>query len=160
MTVTSRIPATLAYLFATFTAAPTLGAAPSPVAVWYGPAGSWAPQSLYIGLNDPDPGVIPTSAVGNQEWVGQPGRHRNEMFSVFCCAEFWSEDTDFPTAVNGVTGIVAAVETILQADINLGGNILFLDPGVTGQALRMNLTDKGAVAQVQFQIDCKARIGG
>ncbi len=59
-----------------------------------------------------------------------------------------------------VYAIVAAVETLMQADTSqFGGNVLFPDPGMTtGQLLQNNA---GAVtARVPFDLTFKSRVGG
>jgi hypothetical protein len=91
--------------------------------------------------------------------VGPGNRKRDELFDVFCVAEAWSGDTDTQTALTQVYNIVAAVEDLTRNDANLGGNILFLNAGVTGHTLKWNNTDQGAAARVQFLLSCKARIG-
>ena len=71
-----------------------------------------------------------------------------------------SPTEDFTVRV-AATGIVAAVETLMQADTTqFGGNILYPAPGVTGLALLQNNTQQGAVARVAFDLAFKARIGG
>jgi hypothetical protein len=59
------------------------------------------------------------------------------------------------------TGIVAAVETVMQADATqFGGLVLYPAPGITGLALLQNNTDRGAIARVTFDLTFRARIGG
>jgi hypothetical protein len=159
---TSAIPATIDYLVTTFAASTRLGAAVDPVKVYDGPQVSeeFPKLILWIGLDDPDtsPGA-PMAATSTQAWVGPGNRWRDELFDIMCVAEAWSGDTDVKTARVAAYAIVAAVEDLTRADANLGGNVLFINPGVTGHTLRQNNTSKGAVAQVQFLISCKARIG-
>lgn len=157
---TSAIPGTLRYLVNTFRAAATLGAAADPVRVFFAREVSdeFAKLALWVGMDDPDVD-IPTAATSTQAWVGMPARAVDELFDVFLVAEAWSGDTDPGAAMDAAYGIVAAVENLTRADANLGGNVLFIRSPTTGHTLRLNNTDKGAVAQVQFLISCKARIG-
>ena len=158
---TSAVPATIDYLVTTFTTAATLGAANPPVSIIDGPAVSEAfpKRALYVGLSDPDtsPGA-PTAATTIQEWAGMPARTRKETFSIFCTAESWSGSTDIRTARLDAYAIVAAVEDLVRVDKYLGGNAN-VDPGITNLTLRQNNTTTGAVAQVQFELGLKSRIG-
>jgi hypothetical protein len=161
--VTSRIPALIDYLVALFTNAATLGQATPPVTVFDGPAttGLDAPLKLFVGLHDPDAGGAEGAADSQQEWAAIGRLGRNEMISVHCCAEAWAGTDDLKTVRVAATGIVAAVETLMQADTSqFGGNVLFPDPGITQLALLQNNTQQGAVARVAFDLNFKSRIGG
>ena len=163
MTVTSRIPALIDYLVGLFAGAATLGAATPPVTVFDGPAttGLDPPLALYVGLHDPDNPATDNAADSVQEWgaIGKLGR--NETIVIHCCAQAWAGTDDMKTVRVAATGIVAAVEALMQADTTqFGGNALFPDPGITALALLQNNTQTGAVARVQFDLVFKARIGG
>lgn len=162
-TVTSRVPALIDYLVALFTADATIGAAAPPVTVYDGPptTGLDAPLKLYIGLADPDnPGAEP-AAESQQEWAALGRLARNETTTIHCCAEAWAGTDDLKTVRVSATGIVAAVEAVMQADsTQFGGNALFPAPGVAGLALLQNNTDRGAIARVAFDLIFKSRIGG
>jgi hypothetical protein len=163
MTVTSRIPALIDYLVALFTSAATLGQATPPVTVYDGPAttGLDAPLKLFIGLADPDSDAAEPAADSTQEWAALGRLGRNETITIHCCAEAWAGTDDLKTVRVAVTGIVAAVEAVLQADTTqFGGNVLFPDPGITGLALLQNNTQTGAVAREAFDLVFKSRIGG
>ena len=163
-TITSTVPTVLAALVTLFQNSASLGQATPPVTVYDGPVTTAdVPQLiLWVGLDDPDADSAPTAASSVQEWAALGKRGRNETVTVECVAEAWSGVDDIATVRSSVYGIVAAVETVMQAtdSTGLGGNILFPDPGVTGGVLRQNNTTVGAVAQVGFQIILKARIGG
>ena len=59
-----------------------------------------------------------------------------------------------------VTGIVAAVETLMQSDTTqFGGNVLFPDPGLKNLSLPQNSTDHGALARQTFDLTFRCRIG-
>lgn len=162
LTGTSRIPATIDYLVGIFTASTSLGAATPPVAIYDGPTVTRAPDQLilWVGLEDPDSAGLAAMAEGTQEWVGPGSRARNEMFSISCCAVAWSGGMDVRTARLTAAAILAAVEDLLRRDANLGGNVLFVAPGVTSTRWSQNNSSDGAVCQVMFEIACKARIGG
>ena len=163
MTVTSRLPALIDYLDALFTADPTLGAASPPVTVYDGPptTGLDAPLKLYVGLADPDnPGVEPAGE-SLQTWAALGRRGRDEMVTIHCCAEAWSGSDSIQSVRLSATGIVAAVETLMQADTTqFGGNALFPDPGITSMVLSQNNTTTGAIARQSFDLIFKCRIGG
>jgi hypothetical protein len=163
MTTTSRIPALLDYLVTLFTNSALLGAAVPPVTVYDGPAttGLDAPLKLFVGLSDPDNPNAEPAADSVQEWAALGRQARNETVTVHCCAEAWAGTDDMHTVRASATGIVAAVEQVMQADTTqFGGNALFPDPGITGLALLQNNTQTGAVARVAFDLIFKARIGG
>jgi hypothetical protein len=59
------------------------------------------------------------------------------------------------------TGIVAAVEVLMQSDsTQFGGNVLYPAPGVSVGALLQNNTSVGAIARVAFDLVFTSRIGG
>lgn len=163
VTVTSRLPALIAYLVNLFTTDPTLGAATPPVTVFDGPPTTLldAPLKLYVGLSDPDSEAAEPAGESVQEWASLGRRARNESVTIHCCAEAWAGTDDMATVRASALGIVAAVETLCQADsTGFGGNILFPDPGITGLALTQNNTTHGAIARVSFDLVFKSRIGG
>ena len=163
MTVTSRVPALIDYLVALFTGAATLGAATPPVTVYDGPPTTAldAFLKLYVGLSDPDnPGAEP-AADFTQEWGGLGRLARNETIAIHCCAEAWSGTDPLQSTRVAVTGIVAAVEVLMQSDsTQFGGNVLFPAPGVAGGSLVQNNPDTGSIARVAFDLIFKSRIGG
>ena len=162
-TITSRIPALIDYLVTLFQGSALLGQATPPVTVFDGPAttGLDAPLKLFVGLADPDnPGTEP-AADSQQTWAALGRLGRDEMIVIHCCAEAWAGTDDLKTVRTSATGIVAAVEQLMQSDTTqFGGNALFPDPGITGLQLMQNNTQQGAVARVAFNLIFKARIGG
>jgi hypothetical protein len=168
-TVTSRLPALIDYLVTLFQNATALGgpvvngAQTGPVTVYDGPAttGLDAPLKLFVGLSDPDNPAADPAGDFTQEWAGLGRLARNETSTVHCCAEAWAGTDDLKTVRVSVTGIVAAVETLLQADsTQFGGNVQFPAPGVTTGALLQNNSDRGAIARIAFDLTFKSRIGG
>jgi len=163
VTVTSRLPALLTYLVALFTADPTLGTATPPVTVYDGPPTTLldAPLKLYVGLTDPDADTVEPAGDSQQQWASLGRRGRDEMVTIHCVAEAWSGDDSIANIRASVMGIVAAVETLMQADTTqFGGNVLFPDPGITAVMLSQNNTSTGAIARASFDLVFKSRIGG
>jgi len=163
MTVTSRVPALIDYLVSLFTNAATLGQATPPVTVYDGPAttGLDAQLKLFVGLHDPDSGGAEEAAAFTQSWAALGRLGRDEEITIHCCAEAWAGTDDLKTVRVAVTGIVAAVETLMQSDTTqFGGNALFPDPGITAGVLMQNNTQQGAVARQAFDLIFRARIGG
>jgi len=160
MTLTSRVPAVIDYLVTAFTAASTLGAATPPVAVYDGPVVTEAPTQLvlWVGVDDPDSEEAPIGAESESEWGSLGALARNEQITVHCVAEAWSGDTDVKATRVAAYGIVSAVETLLRADVSLGGTLPSGWCEVTGMQLRQNNVAQGAVARVAFHINCRARI--
>jgi hypothetical protein len=161
MAATSQVPTVIGYLVDTFTAAATLGAATPPVSVRCGPqlSGDFSQLALFVGVDDPTQST-PTAATSDQTWVGMGARARDEQLSVFCTAEAWSGETTTRDAMDAVYGIVAAVETLLLADVYMGGLALFEAPGSTGHTLKWQQGEGGLAAHVSFRIDVKARLNG
>jgi hypothetical protein len=155
--VISRIPSVLDYLVATFTAAPALGAATPPVTVYDGPVTTADAPGLvlWVGLDDPDSAQAPLAAASDRQWSGLGGQ--SELITIYCAAESWTGVDDIRTERVAAYGIVAAAATLVRADVTqFGGNGLLADPGVTGDALRQNNTDRGGQARVTFEIILKA----
>ena len=163
MTVTSRVPALLDYLVALFTNDATLGQATPAVTVFDGPPTTELdpPLALYVGLSDPDNQAAEAAADFVQEWAAIGRQGRNETTTIHCCAQAWSGTDSISTMRVAATGIVAAVEVLMQSDsTQFGGNVLYPAPGVSVGALLQNNTSVGAIARVAFDLTFKSRIGG
>lgn len=164
MTTTTKVPAVIDYLVATFGAAATLGAATPPVVVYDGPAvadGS-ATLVLWVGVSDPE-ATPPEAAASQHDWAGLGKMAINETLSVFCTAFAWTgaESSGFQGARAAVAAIMAAVEDIVRGDATLGGTVQV--PGnaqVTNAVWTQAPTTQGPAARVTFEITAKARIGG
>ena len=162
-TLTSRVPALIDYLVGLFQGAATLGQASPPVTIFDGPATTELDPglALYVGLTDPDSESAEEAAAFTQQWAALGRLGRDEMITIHCCAEAWAGTDDLKTVRTSVTGIVAAVEQLMQSDsTQFGGNALFADPGITALQLLQNNTQQGAVARLAFDLVFKARIGG
>jgi len=164
-TITSRVPALIDYLVALFTNASTLGAAAAPntVTVFDGPPTTELdpPLALYVGLSDPDNPAAEVAADFTQDWAAIGRLGRNETTTVHCCAQAWSGVDPLQTIRVSATGIVAAVEVLMQSDpAQFGGNVLYPAPGITSLVLSQNNTDRGAIARVAFDLMFQSRIGG
>jgi len=163
VTVTSRVPALIDYLVTLFTNDPTIGAATPPVTVYDGPPVTAlnTPLTLYIGLTDPDSDAMEPMAESQQTWAALGRRGRDEIVTIHCVAEAWSGSDTVQAQRIAAAGIVAAVETLMQADTTqFGGNVLFPDPGMAVVAWSQNTTTTGAIARAAFDLVFKSRIGG
>ena len=161
-TVTSRVPALIDYLVTLFTNAATIGGATPPVTVYDGPPTTAldAPLKLYVGLSDPDNDGGEPAADFTQEWAGIGRRARDEIITIHCCAEAWSGTDQIQSVRLAVTGITAAVETLMQADsTQFGGNVLFPAPGFAAGSLVQNNAPV-VIARVPFDLVFRSRIGG
>lgn len=156
---TSKIPDVVAWLVPTFTTAPTLGAADPPVLVLDGPevANEAAKLILWVGVDDPDD-LTPLGAESAQEWAGLGAQRKNELLSIPCVARAWSGANDIASARASAFAILAAVEDVVRGDASLGGTVLVTLDGVSSIRLRQASRPTGAIADVSFQIDAKARI--
>ena len=151
------------YLVSLFQNDATIGLATPPVTVFDGPAttGLDAPLKLFIGLHDPDAAGAEEAGGFTQVWAALGRLGRDETVVIHCCAEAWAGADDLKTVRDAVTGIVAAVEVVMQSDTtSFGGNALFPDPGITAGVLMQNNTQQGAVAREMFDLLFKCRIGG
>ena len=163
MTITSRVPALLDYLVALFTNDATLGQAAPAVTIFDGPPTTELDPALalYVGLSDPDNTAAEAAADFSQTWAAIGRQGRNEVTTIHCCAQAWAGTDDLKTVRVSATGIVAAVEVLMQADTTqFGGNVLFPSPGIGVGALLQNNTDRGAIARVAFDLVFTSRIGG
>jgi hypothetical protein len=168
MTVTSRGPAMLSYLFALFSGDATLGgpivngAQTGPVAVYDGPPTTLLDPSLklYVGLTNPDDTTGQAAYDSIQSWASLGRRARNEDLTIHCCAEAWSGDDSIPVSRTACAVITAAVEMLMQADISqFGGNVLYPNPGFTNLAAPQQNSGGGLVRQA-FDLQFMCRIGG
>jgi hypothetical protein len=161
MTVTSRVPALIDYLVALFTNAATLGQATPKVTVYDGPVVTGDVENLVLWVGLSDPAIPAESAHFEQDWAAIGRRGRDEMTTIHCCAVAWGGADSLAAQRVAAFGIVAAVETLLQADTTqFGGNVLYPAPGITGGALTQMSTDRGPAARVAFDLIFKSRIGG
>jgi hypothetical protein len=162
---TSRIPAVLDYLVATFTAASTLGAATPPVTIIDGPAVNADPGPLALWVGCGDIGLAVTdAATATQQWAALGRQARDEQLTIFCTAQAWSGSDDIRVLRLAAAAIVAAVEDLVRNDSSLGGTVT-----VPGNAAVTNATwqqgpglsgDRGMAVRITFEISAEARIGG
>lgn len=151
--IISVVPSVLDYLVTTFAAAPTLGTATPPVAVYDGPVTTDDADMLvlWVGLEDPDAETGQLAADSMREWSGLAGQ--SEKIVIYCAAESWSGDTNISAERVRAYGIVAAVEALVRADTTgFGGNAMIANPGVSEARLVQNNTTRGSQARVTFQI--------
>ena len=158
---TSRVPDVVGWLVDTFTAAATVGGATPPVSVFCGPAltGDFAKLALFVGVDDPDlleQGQPLIAATSDQTWPAYGTQVRDENLTVNCVAEAWSGDTDTRAAMTAVYGIVAAVETLLRADVTMGG--LVMTSSSTGEGFRWRQGPGGICAYVPLRVEAQAAI--
>jgi hypothetical protein len=153
--VNSSVPALLDWLVSAFQAAPTLGQATPPVAVYDGPVTLAEDDKLvlWVGLADPDTVPPQPAATFEQSRQGMGQVTRDEVSVIRCAAEAWAGTDDLSTVRHAAFAITAAVEAIIRADTTrFGGNAQLAAPGVTGGELLQDNTQQGAVARVVFQI--------
>jgi hypothetical protein len=164
-TITSRIPALIDYLYNLWTADSTLGAAAGAarVTVFDGPTTTLdaAPLQLYVGLSNPDNPAGEPAGDSVQEWAALGRLGRNETTTIHCAALAWSGTDDMHTVRVAATGIVAAVETLMQNNTTqFGGNVLFPMPGITTISVTQSNQTPGSQCVVAFDLIFKSRIGG
>jgi hypothetical protein len=151
MTGTSRIPAVLDALVAAFTTA----LAAADVTVTDGPPGLDQPlRELCIGHTREDDEIAFT-----QEWAGQGGLSRNEMFEIPNMLYLRTGDTNLSALRLALFGYLATIESTLRADPTLGitGFTVRAEFGTSG-SYKQEVTERGLVLRVRFTIRVKTRI--
>lgn len=156
---TSVIPAAIDYLVDTFRAAATLGAAAPPVQVLDGPeVGDMARlQTLWVAVNDIED-VAPTSGSSQQSWAGLGAQRKNEQLSIPCVIRTWNGDGSVRDARASAFAVLGAVEDIVRGQADLGGLVIVTLNGVDNLRLRTLVNPDGALADLAFTVDSKARI--
>lgn len=157
---TTAIPDAIDWLVDTCRAAATLGTADPPVLVFDGPqpADTSPGRLLWIGASEVDLPEATESAAATQEWAGLGAMRKNDLLSIPCVARGWSGDEDFRGVRRAAFEVLGAVEDIVRANASLGGTVLVTLPGITNVRYRQALTDRGALADIGFDIAAKARI--
>jgi hypothetical protein len=155
---TSQIPALIDALFSRATTA--LAASSVLVTDGYGVTDDPA-DFLMIGIEEPS---IPAAGfAGSSDQVPGPmstARPRDENGAVWCAAYSWNGDGIQKTARDAAYSYMAAVETILRADPNLGiasGGNFVAQMGDT-QRLTQNQDSNGSDALLIFNVIFFARI--
>ena len=150
----SKAPALIDWLVAAFTAAPALGQATPPVAVYDGPVVTAAGDKLllWVGLQDPDNEGIETAAAITQSRDDLGQATRTERSDIYCVAEAWAGTGDLATVRHAAAGILAAVETLIRADTTSFGGNGQATPGLSAGDLLQNNTPEGAFARWPFTI--------
>ena len=113
---------------------------------------------LMIGVEDPDTDDAAFSADTKQSWANANHTTRDESGELTCAALSWNGNGDQKAARDAVYAITAAVETFLRDNppLNVAG-VLWTGFGSSSQ-LSQAQGDGGAVAQLIFRIDFRARI--
>lgn len=168
MSLTTRVPPAIAYLVATFTAAPTLGGPvvngnqTGLVQVLDGPVvtADPGPLTLWVGVDDIASGA-PAAASSVQQWQPGLGRtNRTEVLSIHHVAQAWSGSDDVAVLRAATAGIMAAVEDLVHADPSLGGTLRGAHSAVVSAAeWRQGPTQRGMAVRVMFSINATAITG-
>jgi len=155
---TSRLPALIDALVSRATTA--LNALPVLVIDGYGVDDNPG-DFLMIGIEEPS--IAAAGFAGSSDQVYGPSstaRPRDENGAVWCAAYSWNGDGIQKTARDAAYSYMAAVETLLRADPNLGiasGGNFVAQMGDT-QRLTQNQDSNGADALLIFNVSFFARI--
>lgn len=154
--VTSRVPAAVAALLDILRAAPSLAEVhieDGPTAVNYTDL-----DRIYVGWQ---PNADAAVAL-QQDFNAAGARTRDESFTIACYAESRSGDTDMAARRERAFEIVAVVEDALRATNaaptapTLNGTVLWAH--LTAGDLYQQQSANGAIAGVDFQVSCFARL--
>lgn len=162
---TSSLPSVIDYLVGTFTAAPGIGAATPPVAVYDGPSSSepgLVDRALYVAMDDPGIGTAATTgAVAGTvswEWASLGAQRRYEQIAVPCVILCVDAGGNMRAARTLCTDLYATVDAlIVPGDVSMGGRVLYVT-GLSEGTMRTDQFSVGAVAWLTFAFECKARI--
>lgn len=115
---------------------------------------------LMIGIEEPSIPAASFAGSSDQIWGPQGGRKRDENGAVWCAAYSENGDGVQKTARDAAYSYMAAVETLLRADpnmgLNTGGNFV-AEMGDT-QRLTQDQNSNGASALLIFNVKFFARI--
>lgn len=154
--VTSRVPAAVAALLDILRAAPSLAEVhieDGPTAVNYTDL-----DRIYVGWQP----NADSAVAAQQDFANAGARTRDESFTIACYAESRSGDTDMASRRERVYEIVAVVEQALRATNaeptapTLNGTVMWAH--VTSGDLYQQQSANGAIAGVDFQVSCFARL--
>lgn len=147
--MTSRLPAAIDALVATFGAVTTTfdgpGALPQ---VW--------PDELVIvgGTEDPDD----DAATASYEWAGIGAKKRNEAGEITCAVLVQQGDLDVKENRNRAYILLAALESAVVSDPTLGGAVIsgwFLP---SSAIFRQRQNDRGSYARIVLTVSYQSRI--
>lgn len=114
---------------------------------------------LMVGWDDPD-NDRGNSGEARQSWAGLGARARDEEGTVTCLVLCRDGGNQIATARASAKAITDQIEADLRSDPNLGGavpGLMWIGYG-TRTDLKQWLSDRGAVAQLTFELAFKARI--
>lgn len=154
--VTSRVPAAVAALLDILRAAPSLAEVhieDGPTAVNYSDL-----DRIYVGWQP----NADSAVAAQQDFNSAGARTRDESFTIACYAESRSGDKDMEARRERVYEIVAVVEDALRATNaaptapDLNGTVMWAH--LTSSDLYQQQSANGAIAGVDFQVSCFARL--
>lgn len=153
MALTTAVPGTIDALVALF------AGALDPDAVIDGPGLSdYEPGSyVLVGVDDPDGEALISAADAEQSWAWLGHAARDEKFTIPCAAVCIDGDDDQKAARDGAYAVLATIVDALTTDPSLGGLLLY-SAGVIGHQLQQAQVEHGALAIVQFRVECRARL--
>lgn len=110
---------------------------------------------LFVGVQDPS-GDDMLAADAAVSWAGIGKMSRDERFTIWCTAQSVDGAARMQTARNAAFALVAAAETTVTTNSNLGGVVI---QGITDQfVFRQHQATSGAIAEVTFGVLCHARL--
>jgi hypothetical protein len=151
MAWTSKLPAAMDALVATFTAWPGL----AEVTVRDGPSTSQAPlqEVVSVGYTGEDG----TDAESTLLTEGMGGAVDREQFTIRCAAAVLVGGDGVAGARGRAYELLAEAGAAIAADRRLGGSVM--RAMISSHSLTMDQTPKGAQAVVMFEVSCDAYSG-
>lgn len=115
-------------------------------------------DTLYIGWDGTEEGSDAAST--DQEWAGLGNRARDENLTITCYAEATRGDTTLKPTRDAALAVVAAVETALRSDPQLGGALTGPSHAQFGaiDRLAQPQTPAGSRCGVVFTVTAFARL--
>lgn len=112
---------------------------------------------VFVGVSNPDSEDYDDAADSSQGWAWLGHQRIDEDITIHCVAVGWNGDASMKAARDEVYGVMKIVSQAIVDDPSLGGSALWT-VGVVSHALRQIQDDKGAAAQLRFDVTCKARL--
>lgn len=125
--------------------------------------GPWAsdryqPGIVLVGVSDIDAPGPDESVSSGQSWAWLGHQMMDETFAIHCTAVGWDDGEGvMKIARDRAFEVVGVLTAAIRSDPTLRGSVLMVS-GVTSMRLRQNQMERGAVAYLPFDVECRARL--
>ncbi len=151
----SQVPAAMAALLAAFRAAPALAGPGTDIRDGPQVTGSPALEAVLVGWHGQMSDLLAAEATVNPEVFGDADDR--ELFAIRCAALVMNGQNDLAAARTRAYALFAACGAVVRADRRLAGTVG--DSHIGRHALRQEQRTDGAVATVEFTVQCDTFTG-